>query len=597
VVNAYGWTATKWPEAKGRTWYTRALSMPQCGKCHRDVAAGARYCPECGAALGSEQAPDSDPIVGRTLKDTYFVECHLGSGGMGHVYRALHLRLGKPVALKILRNILVADPATVQRFQREARAASGLRHPNVIEVSDFGFIEDGAPFIAMEFVAGRSLARIISEDSPIPEQRVVRIGAQILAALGEAHAARILHRDLKPANVMVGSRRDEADWVKVLDFGIAKILPAGGPGEGPLSLTSSGIVCGTPGYMSPETWNGEDLDARSDLYSVGVLLYEMLAGKLPFEAQTPMQLVKEISTGAPIPLVERRRGLAVSADLDALVMRALSSNRADRSASADEMRERLLACSLIAPGPAGLKRWPDTTVALPPQVLARRPAEACEPPGPKSDTPSPVDDPGRPPLAGLGVWLTNQAILGARRRLESLLGLAKVRSVVGLMALVSIVGLLVITVGRSLDHRPVQVTNPSPAPASPSPSPSPNSTATPTPAPAPTPAPTAIEDPTSIRSAARIRPARPCAARPTRFENGLGKIATPASRTGEGVLVVKAVPWGEAFVCGIRCGETPVELRVPAGTYRVQVKRASESEEKMAVVRAGQRRFVNFAKR
>jgi serine/threonine protein kinase len=198
--------------------------MPTCTSCHRDVMPGARFCPFCAAPIAPAQPEGAvtDPLIGQTFKGMYFIQQRIGGGGMGDVYKALHVNLDVPVALKILKRALLADPTIVQRFHREARAASRLRHPNVIHVTDFGQTEDGVLYMAMEYVAGKSLARVISEEYPLSEQRVVRIGEQILAALAEAHAGQILHRDLKPENVMLESRRSEPDAVRVLDFGIAK---------------------------------------------------------------------------------------------------------------------------------------------------------------------------------------------------------------------------------------------------------------------------------------------------------------------------------------------------------------------------------------
>ena len=272
---------------------------------------------------------ENDPLVGRTLHGCYRVEQRIGQGGMGVVYRAVHVALGAPVAVKVIRRALLSSPTAVERLRREARAASRLRHPNIVAVTDFGD-EDGTVFMVMEYVAGKSLSRVISEEAPLPVARAVRIGAQVLSALGEAHACGVLHRDVKPENVLLESRRDAADAVKVLDFGIARDLLATTASE---RLTQAGLVCGTPGYMSPEQARGEPLDARSDLYSAGVLLYEMLAGVPPAVAPT--------RAGA----LRVALGSSRAAPLEALVLRALSDDPRDRPDSADGMREALLACA------------------------------------------------------------------------------------------------------------------------------------------------------------------------------------------------------------------------------------------------------------
>jgi hypothetical protein len=353
--------------------------MATCPKCHHDVAPGASFCGSCGTAVVAvrPEGEPLDPFIGQTFKGTYFIEMHIGGGGMGDVYRARHVTLDVPFALKILKRALLHDPAIVQRFHREARAASQLRHPNIVNVTDFGQTEDGTLYMVMEYVAGRSLARVIAEEFPLSEQRVVHVGQQVLSALAEAHANRVLHRDLKPENVMLEPRRNEPDVAKVLDFGIAKIQV---PGERGATLTQAGLVCGTPGYMSPEQWSGEELDARSDLYSVGVILYEMLTRRLPFEAQTPMELVRKHLTEQVVPPSRLRDGAAVSPDLEGLVLRALSVAREDRPASAEVMRDDLLACVLSPERALGSQELDaQRTVVLPRRTPAGQEASRATP--------------------------------------------------------------------------------------------------------------------------------------------------------------------------------------------------------------------------
>ncbi len=233
-------------------------------------------------------ASPQDPYLGRKLDDKYMIEELLGVGGMGRVYRAVQLSLEKKICVKVLRTGATEDETLARRFHREARAASRLNHPNSISVIDFGqTAADGSLYMAMEFIPGRDLGKIIREDFPLGEQRVVHIMDQVLSALADAHAADIVHRDLKPENIMVTDLRGTKDFVKVLDFGIAKIQETSqDPG-----LTQAGMVCGTPEYMSPEQARGEPLDARSDLYAAGVILYQMITGRLPFQAPTAMGIV------------------------------------------------------------------------------------------------------------------------------------------------------------------------------------------------------------------------------------------------------------------------------------------------------------------
>ena len=358
-----------------------------------------------------------DPLIGQTIRGTYFVQERIGGGGMGQVYKATQLNLDRPVALKLLRPSFHSDPTIVQRFQREARAASKLHHPNVIAVLDFGQTVDGTLFMAMEYVPGRDLLTVLRGEFPLGERRVVHLAAQVLSGLSEAHAAGIVHRDLKPANVMVETRRDEPDFVKVVDFGIAQIQE---PGDGDGQLTQAGLICGTPDYMSPEQASLLPIDARSDLYSVGILLYQMLTGRHPFDAATPPAMVQAHAVQPPPPMAERcPPGHGVSPALEALVLRALAKSAADRFPSAEAMRRELIECPLdpalaasarpstAAPGaratPSAARAQPLAQAGPPsqPTSLFCQPVPEPEPPTapaahPEEDPAAPEPDPGPP---------------------------------------------------------------------------------------------------------------------------------------------------------------------------------------------------------
>jgi len=348
--------------------------MPVCARCQRELGPDERVCTQCGNTLEVQveaiptPAPEADPGIGRTIGAKYRIDALLGRGGMGRVYRATDVGLDRPVAVKMLDSALLTDPTMAKRFQREARAATRLRHPNSVAVLDFGQAEDGQMFLVMELLGGRSLTRLIADEFPVGHDRVVRIGAQILAALTEAHAHGVLHCDLKPENVMVEQRRDEHDAVKVLDFGVAKIAE-GGPALS--RLTQIGSVCGTPGYMSPEQARGETLDPRTDLYSVGVILYELVTGKLPFDAETPIGLITRALTERPPRPSVRRPDVRVPIALEALIMRALATDRDDRPTTAEEFRESLLASIDASRGPAPAKAQGTVQFAAAPPAPAR----------------------------------------------------------------------------------------------------------------------------------------------------------------------------------------------------------------------------------
>ena len=285
------------------------------------------------------------PSAGR-----YEILDKLGEGGMGVLYRARDTRLSRTVALKLLNGEALQDPDRRARFVREARAASALNHPNIVTVYDIDQTPEGADCIAMEFVDGRSLdARLI--EGPLPVEEALRYGVDVARALGAAHAAGIVHRDVKPANVMV----TRSGQVKVLDFGLAKVVPvAGGSGlatEATMTRdakTRAGIVLGTPAYMSPEQARGEAVDARSDVFSCGAMLYEMLAGRRPFHGDSVTELLSSILRDDPPPLAGLRPG--VPPDLDAVVMRCLARDREARYASGSELVGALVQCQLRLSG-------------------------------------------------------------------------------------------------------------------------------------------------------------------------------------------------------------------------------------------------------
>jgi eukaryotic-like serine/threonine-protein kinase len=285
-----------------------------------------------------------DPYVGKVLAGRYRVVEPLGSGGMGVVYRAEHVHMRKLVALKILHQHMTLVPEVVARFEREAVAAGRIEHANVAAALDFGRLEDGSFYLALEYVEGKSLGDLL-EVGPLPTPRALIIARQIADGLAAAHAAGIVHRDLKPDNVLLVEREDFRDCVKMLDFGIAKVHMEEGSGHKP--LTQIGTIFGTPQYMSPEQGQGHAVDARSDLYALGVILYEMLSGKLPFRADDLIVLITRHITEPPPALSE-----AIPAAVRELTFELLAKKPEDRVQTAAELvrrLDRLLADGSIAP--------------------------------------------------------------------------------------------------------------------------------------------------------------------------------------------------------------------------------------------------------
>lgn len=280
----------------------------------------------------------TDPFVGRTLDEKYLVEEQLGAGGMGAVYRARHLSMDRPVAIKFLQQRFLEDEAARVRFQTEARAAVKLRHPNAVSVTDFGHTSEGDVYIVMELLEGRTLREILSREAPLETARAISIMLQASDAVAAAHEAGIIHRDLKPANILVTQSADQPAVVKVLDFGIATFSTD--DDEDATALAQSNSVIGTPRYMSPEQHNGNDVTAAADVYSLGVILYEMLTGMVPFSGSTPAEIAEKHANNPP----HRPREVvaAIPEDIEHDVLHALEKQPADRPANAGEFRRELL---------------------------------------------------------------------------------------------------------------------------------------------------------------------------------------------------------------------------------------------------------------
>jgi eukaryotic-like serine/threonine-protein kinase len=309
------------------------------------------------SAPSIESSGPSSLETGTVVAGRYRVLGLIGTGGMGAVYRAEHVHMRKTVALKLLHPELLRVDEVVQRFEREAIAAARIAHPNVVAASDFGKLDDGSFYLVLEYVDGTSLRELLAR-GPLPVARALNIARQTTLALGAAHAAGIVHRDLKPDNVMLVSEPDGGDRVKVLDFGIARIAP---PSENrdATKLTRVGVVMGTVAYMSPEQATGQAIDERADLYSLGVMLYEMVAGVVPFDAELPSQVLARQLVEAPPPLPA---GTAPA--LAELVYELMEKKPDQRPASAEAVLARLIA---LTPTPSG--RVPAPKKAIPRRVV------------------------------------------------------------------------------------------------------------------------------------------------------------------------------------------------------------------------------------
>lgn len=312
-------------------------------------------------------SPYLDAVLGKTIADRYFVEKKLGAGGMGSVYLARHITLDKQFALKVLHGEYVRRPDLVERFLQEARAASRIRHDNIIDITDFGSTPDGVVFFAMEVLEGRDLhdeiVRARQDARPIPWSRSRRIFLQVCSALAAAHACGIIHRDLKPENVYLIERLGQGDFVKLLDFGIAKLSESA---EGERRLTRTGMLFGTPEYMAPEQARGEPFDHRVDIYAMGCLLYQLIAGRVPFAGENFMSVLTMQMTANPPPIApETFAAAGAPAALAGVITRALAKERDARFASMEDMIAAIEGVAADVQeeveGSVPMARWPEAS--------------------------------------------------------------------------------------------------------------------------------------------------------------------------------------------------------------------------------------------
>jgi serine/threonine-protein kinase len=353
-------------------------------------------------------ARQQDPFIGRDILNGQFqILQKIGSGGMGSVYKALQPAMNRMVAVKILHPKLANRKDLVSRFRREARAMSHLTHPNTVKVYLYGELEDGSLYIVMEFLEGKNLNQTVRAEGPMKLERGLPILIQVCNALDEAHRQGIIHRDLKPENIFVTQQGGMKDYAKVLDFGLAKVTERE-MRPGSIILTQEGMVFGTPEFMSPEQAQGKTLTAASDIYSLAVILYEVLTGKLPFEAKNPMEYIQLHVTAKPKPINERVAGKTFPPLLWTVLEQALAKKVEERFSSAADFANALQAVlngATELPKPGGAPNGASTkTVAMPSAAVATplaqpAPVATAQVPQPARSSPLPaVPGASRPPI-------------------------------------------------------------------------------------------------------------------------------------------------------------------------------------------------------
>jgi serine/threonine protein kinase len=313
----------------------------KCPVCGSSVASGNRFCGVCGHRFDAVAAEAAlglhDPYIGVVLNNRFVVETKVGEGGFGAVYKGKQLGTGRQVALKLLHPEMTQDENLVARFRREGLVMCNLRDAHTVTTYDFDQTPEGTLFIAMELLEGRSLHDVFYTQAPIDWRRMLKIVAQMCSSLAEAHSQGIVHRDLKPENIYLENRSGDPEFVKILDFGIAKVMR--GDGTQAPQLTATGQTLGTLEYMSPEQLMGKELDGRSDIYTVGVLLYELITGRLPFpDAKGPAALITAQLREVPDPPSTVNPAGNVPPVVDQLVLKMLAKDKGQRFANVDELR-------------------------------------------------------------------------------------------------------------------------------------------------------------------------------------------------------------------------------------------------------------------
>ncbi|MCC7531490.1 MAG: serine/threonine protein kinase [Candidatus Melainabacteria bacterium] len=311
-----------------------------CPKCYAQFEQ-VDVCPDDGTTLRGQ---DNDPLIGKSFAERYVIQSVLGLGGMSIVYKAQHKLMDRTVAIKMLHSNIKNDHTSLERFRMEAQAASSLSHQNIIAVYDFGVTDQGEAFFVMDYLSGETLQDLIERKGKVPYERALHIFKQICDGLGAAHKKSIVHRDLKPANVCLLKEDDGTELVKLVDFGIAKLLPASGKAQ--LSLTRTGEVFGSPIYMSPEQCQGLELDKRSDIYALGCLMYEALTGEPPLAGATFLETLNMHVSATPKSFAQMAPEAKIPAALEQLIFHCMAKKPEERPQNTEEIRDQLSALTL-----------------------------------------------------------------------------------------------------------------------------------------------------------------------------------------------------------------------------------------------------------
>jgi serine/threonine-protein kinase len=372
------------------------VATKTCRACGRTYTGGEVFCPDDGSRLlAHSRSGDGmlDPLIGNVLDGRYRVRRVIGEGGMGIVYEGVHTLIERPVAIKVLRDDFCKRADAVERFRREAKSASRIGHPNIVDVLDFGETPSGASYFVMEMLQGEDLADVLARGGALAPERAVPIVFQCCQALAAAHDKGIVHRDLKPENIFLVERDGYRDFVKIVDFGVAKMTDlefdlentgTGGGGSSRAKLTRTGMIFGTPEYMSPEQAGGLPPDHRVDIYALGVTLYELLTGRVPFEGESFMSVLSKHASKSVPALRDVNPRVKVSPELENVVFHTLRKERKDRFQHMRDMAAALeqtpempvLPFRFSAPSGQGAARSSDASGAM--AIHARTPSERVD---------------------------------------------------------------------------------------------------------------------------------------------------------------------------------------------------------------------------